>query len=345
MMRKILLFVLLSPIVAEAQRSMQQFYQLNSLIHNYSYFDESFSTDKIRKKLQIKSIKTNSTYKNAKNNVSTELTYNKMGKNTSFTTKKWSEEKHYENDTLESYVVTTSKKQKTEVKSTYLDGSLNSRSVFKNGKLMSNFTFAYNQHKKVTDTKLTEKKKTYEIKNKYGNENKLVKTVYLINNKIKKEWIYECKPEGELVASKTEALSSFCTYKEESADGSYATYTRTLQEGKPYLNKQIYNKDSVLVSSKTFLNDTILIWENTKINNVETSLRYKKSGKLIYKQIIIRNENGNVISREFINRKKGPSYSKRLFELNANGTTKEETVYSKGKLQKTVHYEYSFFEV
>lgn len=342
-MRKILLLLLLLPIFAEAQRSMQQFYELNFLIHNYSYLDESFATDKIRKKLQIKSIKTNTTSKNGKKNNSTELTYNKMGKNTSFITKKWYQEKQYENDTLESYVVTTRKKQKTEVKSTYLDGYLTSRSIFRNGKLASNFTLTYNQNKKVTDTKLIKMNKTYEIKNNYNDENKLIKTVYLINNKIKKEWIYECKPEGQLVASKTEALSSFCTFREESADGSYATFTRTLKEGKPYLNKQIFNKDSVLVSSKTFLNDTILVWENTKINNVETFINYKKSGKLTYKQIITRNEDGNVLCREFVNRKKGPSYSKREFELNANGTTKEETVYSKGKLQKTIHYEYSFY--
>jgi hypothetical protein len=343
MMRKILLLVLLFPIFAEAQKSMQQFYELNSLIHNYNYFDESFATEKIRKKLHIKSITTTTTYKNGKKNNSTELTYNKMGKNTSFTTKKWFQEKNYENDTLENYVVTIGKKQKTEVKSTYSDGYLNSRSVFKKGELFSTYTLAYNQNKKIINSKLERNKKTFEIQNSYNDENKLIKTVYLINNKIKKEWIYECKPEGQLVASKTEALSSFCTFREESADGSYATFTRTLKEGKPYLNKQLYNKDSVLVSSKTFLNDTILVWETTKINNVETFINYKKSGKLTYKQIITRNEDGNVLCREFINRQKVPSYSKRVFELNANGTTKEETVYSKGKLQKTIHYEYNFY--
>ena len=342
-MRKILLLILLFPIFAEAQKSMQQFYELNSLIHNYNYFDESITTAKLRKKLQIKSIKTNTSYKKSKKNNSTELTYNNMGKNTSFVTKKWSQEKIYENDTLESYVVTTSKKQKTEVESTYLDGYLKSRSVFKNGKLFSTYTLAYNQNKKITNSKLERNKKTFEIQNSYNDENKLIKTVYLIDNKIKKEWIYECKPEGQLVASKTEALSSFCTFREESADGSYATFTRTLKEGKPYLNKQLYNKDSVLVSSKTFLNDTILVWENTKINNVETFINYKKSGKFTYKQIIIRNNDGNVICREFINRHKGPSHSKRVFELNTNGTTKKETVYSKGKLQRTVNYEYIYY--
>ncbi len=342
-MRKLLLLILLSPFVIEAQKSMQQFYDLNSLIHNYNFFDESVTTTTLRKQLQIKSIKTTAILKNSKKNYSTDLTYNKMGKNTSYVTKKWSQEKQYLNDTLETYVVTTGKKQKTEVKSTYADGYLSSRSIFDEGKLRSTYTLAYNQNKKVTSSKLTRNKKIYEIQNSYNDENKLIKTVYLINYKIKKEWIYECKPEGQLVASKTEEISSFCTYKEESADGSYATFTRTLKEGKPYLNKQVFNKDSVLVSSKTFLNDTILVWEKTKINNVETFINYKKSGKFTYKQIITYNDLGNVLCREFINRKKGPSFSKRDFELNPNGTTQKEMVYYKGKLQKTIKYEYSFY--
>lgn len=342
-MRKIWLIILLFPLFAEAQKSMQHYYELNSLIHNYNYFDEAVTTSKLRKKLQIKSIKTNAVYKKGKKNYSTELTYNKMGKNTSYITKYWSQEKQYENDTLESYVVTTSKKNKTEVKSAYQDGYLSSRSIIKNGKIGSTYSLAYNANKKVTETKLSKKKKTYEIKNSYNDENKLVKTVYLINSKIKKEWIYECKPEGQLVASKTEELSSYCTYKEESADGSYTTFTRTLRDGKPYLNKQIFNKDSVLVTSKTFLNDTILVWEKTKIDNVETFINYKKSGKFTYKQIITYDADGNVLCREYINRKKGPSSSKRVFELNSNGTTNKETVYSKGKLQRTINYEYTYY--
>jgi hypothetical protein len=343
MMRKIWLIIFLFPLFAEAQKSMQHYYELNSLIHNYNYFDEAVTTSKLRKKLQIKSIKTNAIYKKGKKNYSTELTYNKMGKNTSYITKYWSQEKQYENDTLESYVVTTSKKNKTEVKSTYQDGYLSSRSIIKNGKIGSTYNLAYNANKKVTETKLTKKKKTYEIKNSYNDESKLVKTVYLINAKIKKEWIYECKPEGQLVASKTEELSSYCTYKEEAADGSYTTFTRTLRDGKPYLNKQIFNKDSVLVTSKTFLNDTILVWEKTKIDNVETFINYKKSGKFTYKQIITYDDDGNVLCREYINRKKGPSSSKRVFELNSNGTTKKETVYGKGKLQRTINYEYTYY--
>jgi antitoxin component YwqK of YwqJK toxin-antitoxin module len=343
MMRKILLLVLLLPCLADAQRSMQKFYELNSLIHNYNFFDESVTTTSLRKQLQIKSIKTTATFQNSKKNYSTDLTYNKMGKNTSYVTKRWSQEKQYLNDTLESYVVTTRKNKKTEVKSTYADGYLSSRSVFDDGKLRSTYTLAYNQNKKVTSSKLTKNKKIYEIQNSYNEENKLLKTVYLINNKIKKEWIYECKPEGQLVASKTEELSSFCTYKEESADGSYTTFTRTLREGKPYLNKQIFNKDSVLVTSKTYLKDTILVWEKTKINNVETFINYKKSGKFTYKQIVTYDNNGNVLCREFINRKKGPSYSKRVFELNSNGTTQKESFYNKGKLQRTVNYDYTFY--
>ena len=56
-MRKIWLIIFLFPLFAEAQKSMQHYYELNSLIHNYNYFDEAVTTSKLRKKLQIKSIK------------------------------------------------------------------------------------------------------------------------------------------------------------------------------------------------------------------------------------------------------------------------------------------------
>ena len=341
-MRKIFLIFLLFPLITDAQKSMKQYFELNSLMYKYDFYDESILTLKLRKQLKIKSITTTSSYKKSEKKYSTSLFYNKMGRNTSHTTKNWSCQKEYINDTLESYVLTKSKKNIFELKSTYSIGYLSTRDIFKNGKKTSSFGLTYNENKKIVQSKLTRKKTIFEIQNNYNEFNKLIKTVYLINGKIKKQWIYECKPEGQIVASKTEELSSFCTYKEESADGSYATFTRTLRHGKPYLNKLVFSKDSILISSKTFLNDTILQWERTKIDNIETTINYKKSGKFTYKQILTYNQDGNVLCREFINKRRGPSLSKRVFELNANGTTNIETVYHRGKLQKTVNYEYSF---
>ena len=343
MMKFKLLAITFFPLFVFAQNSMRQFYELNSLIHKYDYFDEAFISTHLRKKLEVKSIKTITHPKNKKTSTA-EYTYNKMGKNTSFTNKRFSFEKQYIADTLEAYVRTKSRGKIFEAKSTYSDHLLTTREIYKNGKLTSRYKIDYNPNQKVIQSSLVRKSKKFEIQNLYNDENKLIKTIYLINGKIKKQWIYECKPEGEVVASKSEALSSFCNYKEESADGSYTTFTRTLKEGKPYLNKQVFNKDSILVSSKTFLNDTILIWERSKVANVETTISYKKSGKINYKQIVNFDNLGNVTSREFLNRNKSTSYSKREFKFNTNGTVSSETVYHKGKFQKSIDYEYTFYK-
>lgn len=186
-------------------------------------------------------------------------------------------------------------------------------------------------------------RKHYEIQYTYGEDGKMTRSVYLVNGKVKKEWIYECKPEGEIVASKTEAVSSFCTYREESADGSFVKFTRSLQEGKPYLTKQTFSKDSILIQSQRFINETTLIWESKKEGNTETVTAYKDSGKLRYKQITVFNEKGNVISREYFEGKKQKYQSKSVFELNADGTTKSATSYRKGKLSSGTSYEYSFY--
>jgi|GEM_PF-2072671 len=342
-MKKALLFLLFVPLFSHAQKSMQHYYSMNQLTSPYknSYYEEPFASEKLRKQLQIKDVQIVETNGRGREKKS-RMTFNTMGKTLFSENSRRTLNHTYLHDTLEISKVYKRKRKVFETKSTYENGQPTSVSSYSNGKLASSVTLQYNAQQQPTESVMKIGKKTYVIQHTYGADNKLSKTVYFVQGKIKKEWIYACKPEGEIVASKTEAMSSFCTYQSESADGSYSTFTRSLREGKPYLFKQTYNKDSVLLSRQSYLRDSILVWESKKEGNVETMTSYKESGKLRYKQTHTFDAAGRTISREYISRNRPRTASKSTFELNADGTTKEQRLFYKGKLQQTITYTYGF---
>lgn len=342
-MKKALLSLLFVPLFSHAQKAMQHYYAMSQITSPYknSFYEEPFATEKLRKKLNISEVQIVYTNKRGRE-MKSRKTYNSLGKTMFSQGNKWSVNYTYENDSLEINRVNKYKKTVYETKSAHANGKVTSVSNYKNGKLTSATTIQYNAQQKATESSMKIGRKTYVIQHTYGADNKLSKTVYLAKGKVKKEWIYECKPEGQIVASKTEALSSFCTYQSESADGSYSTFTRSLREGKPYLYKQTYNKDSVLTSSQTYLKDSLLIWQSEKDGNMETVTAYKESGKLIYKQITVSDAAGNMLSREYFHGKTPRTSYKTTFELNADGTTKVQRQFHKGKLIRTTNYMYSF---
>lgn len=343
-MKKLLLILMLMPLFLHGQKSMRTYYSLNMLMYDpvYYIYDEPYATQKIRKQLKIKEVRILSTDRKGKQTNSL-MTFNQFGKRVHFDSRKKKIDYTYESDSLETSILTQTDRKTTENKNTYVKGKIASREFFENKKLKTKTLLTYNDNNKVVNTQMEAGRKKYEIRNAYNEDNKISHATYLINGKIKKEWIYECKPEGEVLASKTVELSSVCTYREESADGSYTTFTRSLREGKPFLYKRTFNKDSVMIASQNFMNDTTLVWEMKKENGVETSMGYKKSGKRLYKQVTVYNASGNVLSKEYFSGAKDKSLSKTISELNADGTTKSQQYFFKGKLQRTVNYEYNFF--
>lgn len=343
-MKKMLLIAGLFPVALSAQKSMIPYYNMRTatFADGLNYYDEQAATLKVRQKLHISAI--DYSYTSRKGKVKeTHYTYNRLGRILHSSVKDRTSDYTYQDDSLLTSLLVARKGKLFKTDYTYLNGQIASREIYKNGKLESRLEFAYNADNKVTLNKMSTGKKRYEIKYVYNEENKLIRTTYLINGKTKKEWVYECKPEGQILASKTEALSSVCNYRAENADGSYTTFHRTLEKGKPYLLKQTFTKDSVQVLAQRFWNDSILFWEMKKENNVETVVSFKKSGKRNYKQVSICDDAGNLISREYFagNRERGQS--KTVFELNPDGTTKTRTFSWKGKLRGTTLYKYSFY--
>lgn len=342
-MKKLLLAVALFPLALNAQRAMWEYYSLSMLVTGTenNFCDEKSAPLSLRKQLKVKSIQSTYTRKNGKQSVS-KTEYNAQGRITRLSSRRTEASYTYEHDTLQTGTVSSYRGKTFTSASAYENGRLVSRENHNNGKLTAKIAASYNAQGNILRSQMKQGRRNYEIQYTYGEDGKMTRNVYLVNGKVKKEWIYECKPEGEVVASKTEAVSSFCTYREESADGSFVKFTRSLQEGKPYLTKQTFSKDSVLIQSQRFLNETTLIWESKNEGNTETVISYKDSGKLRYTQITVFNDKGSVISREYFEGKKKKHHSKSVFELNADGTTKSATSYRKGKQRSSTIYEYSF---
>lgn len=342
-MKKYFLFLILLPASLGAQHSMKGYYQLNRLMFDsdLTAFEESFAPLKLREKLQISGMHVETVYGKGKKYTS-EKSFNHKGRLLHSSDKYHTADYTYEADSLVTSETRKRGRNTYQTRSSYTDGKMTVRQKYEKEKLQSTTLVAYNPQDKISNSQIIGKKH-YEMQYIYNDAGKMKKCIYLINGRKNKEWIYECKEEGEILASKTEAISSFCTYREESRDGSYTVFTRILKEGKPYLVKQVYTKDSVQVLYQQFLKDSILISEMKKEGNTETSSSYKESGKKLYKQVVSYDDAGSVIAREYFQGKKETGFSKTTFVLNADGTTKTRQFFRKGKLKSTANFTYSFF--
>lgn len=264
-------------------------YQLKHGNSNQSYWkfwDSDFQdnqqglmTIKKRKTLGVKEINYKSTDKKGRTS-NVKLTYNDYGRLLTSKSNRFERKSIYQNDTIEAYRFTKYKNKAEEFKKVFNDqGKVLVEERFENGKLVSKTDNTYaNSH--LVNAKLLLKGKLYEMKYIYNVEDKLIKTEYYKKGKLKQSWVYECKQEGQLLASnKKEMISSKCQYREESADGSYAVFTRTIRDGKPYLDKETYSKDSIRIKQEYFVHDTILTYRLSFENNIELKEHFKK-GKL-----------------------------------------------------------------
>ncbi|MES2590072.1 MAG: hypothetical protein V4622_13920 [Bacteroidota bacterium] len=236
-------------------------YQLKNGNNNQSYWkfwdedyqqeNEGFLNPKKRKNLEISEISSKMTDK--KGRVSSgKLTFNSSGKLVSSKYPKFERQSTYLNDTIETARFTNRKGKTEEFKKTYENGKVVLDERFKKGKLVSRTENTYS-NKNLINAKLLHKGKKFEMRYTFNEDNKLTRSEYYKKGKLKQSWVYECKPEGQILASnKTELISSKCEYREESADGSYVIFTRSIKEKKPYLNKQTYNKDSIRVKEENF---------------------------------------------------------------------------------------------
>ncbi|MCE3294999.1 MAG: hypothetical protein K0R65_713 [Crocinitomicaceae bacterium] len=331
-------------------------------------FEFEFAPNKKRKELHIKKATRTFIGKKGKKTV-TEMEFNSKGyllssKNPA---NKYEFQARFQDDSLQVYSLSKRKKSSTEIKREFSKGNKIKEEKLKNGKRDYLLEIAYTNSGKISQSTVLRKNDRYKMLYEYNSDDKLKKNTYFKNDKLRKSWNYECKAEGALEASnKTELISSRCEYKEESSDGSYILYERTLNEGTPYLSEKKFTKDSVMYEWNNYVNDSILKrswhksgeWENEvtyrkgKIR-YQTKFRSNSKGQILEYQHFSKNamifpykntydSNGNCVLQErFKPKEQEPTYlKKRVF--NANGTMQSEEVFNKGKLSYRQFYEYTF---
>lgn len=321
---KKLVFLLLIPFVSWSQKSDRTFNRLNFQLLNEEQNTFAFSreiTPDQRLLIGNKTLVRTSTNQKNKEKSRFEMQFNPFGRITDFSSKNWHVTYQYEQDTLLASTENKGKKRHFSSKRTYNDqGKLTSIVTKKNGKLSTETYFTYSPSGKVTSKELREKKHVYLIKHTYNEEDKLNETVYFLDGKLKKRWYYDCLPEGKIVANKTDETSSFCKSYNEFSSGEYEVIIRTIEKGKDVLIKSKYSKDSVMMDSKRFLHDTILVNHSIYTPNSKTHYIFsEKNGKFKYGYVQKLDDKGRTIERISMNGKKRKVTSSSLFEYNSEG--------------------------
>jgi len=151
----------------------------------------------------------------------------------------------------------------------------------KNDKITSKCLFTYNSNNTITNrfhlfgNKL---KHSSEMRYFYNQENKINKTQFFRDGKLKTEWNYDCNSQGEI--KKDVDSKNICKWTEELENGNYTTYTRTNFENKSYLTKNQFTKDSILFKVENFINDSTLIYSEIINKDSKIVRRYSEKGKM-----------------------------------------------------------------
>lgn len=298
----------------------------------------------LKKRLEFKLKSVNYSYQNAKGKVTSKSTisFNSFGRMNSIQRKKSTSTFEYVQDTLPSKTTWIYGKNTTVTSRTYTNSKLTSLITLKNGKEIEVNQFTYTDFGKKKSQIFQHKKHEYRIDNEYNSEQKLQKTTYTVDGKVKKLWNYDCKPEGDLVSSKNEIMGSFCKSTEHNADGSYVIINRTVEKGKDYLYKNYYSADSVISSSEKFGSDGKLERRFTYEKGSEEIFFYKKNGDFRYGYIKRYDSDKNVIEHQSFRGKKKKESFHTVYVRNEIGLTVEIQALKNGRLKSKRVLEYTF---
>ena len=204
----------------------------------------------------------------------------------------------YINDSLFSKVKDVDKKGNSiEYIYTYTDNNhINTCEILINNDLKLKRELTYVGNNKIAkDHKIfynRKKEKHVITENEYYENGDLKKTTHIKNGKIIRVYEYECKPEGEEVKP-TKTNSDVCIWEDERNDGSYTRYVRTQNKKSVYLNVFTFNKDSVLVDYKSFVNEDRKV-SHTIYGKHHTTYQYFRKNKLNYSTTTTFGENKRV---------------------------------------------------
>lgn len=310
---KLIVLLLFIPFAAIAQLNKKERLHLNSVrffseweLQNVQrlYF---YSNQKLTVSNHVKTAIRYNLNKKGKRKYETRFHYDEKGKILS----KW-----YKNDTVnyaynDTLLVEIARKARKDMHlTTYRYDAQNrliGKEYRKNNQLISQTTIGYFSDKKRSYTEevsFGRKKHVYRIDNQYDSLlNRLEKSVYTIDGKIKRVWNYECDERGKPEKSKVEALSSSCVYNQSNNDGSYSVFARNLQDGEYILYETLYSKDSTVYGFRHFKEDTILVYEQIKTDLTTVSKSFSSKGEFRYSITKTEDGNGNLLEEIYVNKK------------------------------------------
>lgn len=344
----ILMALSISPIAMSQNYGQMNYFEYSLQRNNLNqifFFDQTLNAKTISDN-SVSEIEINSEYNKGKA-YTIKYSFNKSGNVLNIVSKNSVMQFRYIQDSI--LKEKTSKWKKKESKTVYEYDpklTLTSETVFKNGKVTSKRTVEIENGKLIKQTYASgiNLKKFTVLEKEFTEEGKLSRTMFYKNGKLKNQWDYSCKPEGsDLIASKSNDLSNYCQYKEESVDGSYKSYTRTIEKGKSYLFVAAYDKDSTFIRQDKFENDSILI-NSTVVNGNETMMSYYKKGKFKYGYNTTRNVNMQMTRQDIYSGKKKKLTSSNKYSFGKDDLIVLHEYFKNGKLVRKSSYNYISFE-
>lgn len=351
LMKFILLLVLLSPSFCFARIGKNpETYMLNYLRWGakyeleYTYQQSMYYGAKptTLKQNKVRVVKSFSVKKNGKKKMWYERTFDPSGRLIQMKTEY--EAVNYKfTDTLLSEIQRKTKKHEFNTKITYDSWSrIEKIQSFKDGELDAETRYVYfhdNLASLVEKKIFGKKEKTYRLETDYDNLlKKATESRYVINGELKKRWTYSCDEKGIIQETKVEEVTQ-CHYYSSNNDGSYISYTRTIEDGKDYLQEIGFNKDSVMTNYKRYLHDSILVNHNTYSTEKDVFEAYKKNGVRSYKLIQEKDQNGNIIRYINCSKRRDKAIITTSLLYSENNLIQEVTYQSGSK----VEFEYLYF--
>ena len=182
----------------------------------------------------------------------------------------------------------------------------------------------YNAEGKVISRKIFEKKRENpkrELRYTYYENGDKKTTTYLVSEKIKHIWNFDCKPEGELINVKNKDQSTICILEEYEPNGNRVLWERKFNsKGELTKYKTVYSPDSL-----TLLKE-----------------RYNSTNRMVFQEQFTYNEAAGLIRSESkYFPKKGEPYVATIKHY--YGKKGSKTIYydKKGKITRTYEYQAS----
>ena len=273
---------------------------------SYDYYAGVNRRNELIKEHKVNTVKAYELKNNGSKKVTSERVYNADGLPIKEVNKYATTEYSYSGTLL----TDVNRKAKRKVIKTHADYDAEGRIVHitknVNGKLRTEYKYVYysgHQTSLVEQVNYGLQTKVYKYVTEYDDVlKKPTRSRYFVNGVLKRNWTYSCDDKGEVQQKNVKEVSS-CSYDAKNNDGSYIQYTRTITDGKVYLNENTFSKDSVLLDSKRYYNEKTLVYHYWIDGNTSTSENFNDNGKRIYKYSNTTDGNGNRIAWKSYGRK------------------------------------------